>query len=130
VRRAGSCAAIVALAAAAAAAAPAAPAGPGSGVRAAATAVGVAEREFRISLYRTRVRRGTVRLNVRNLGEDTHDLAISGPGGFGPVSTGDIRSGGRATLTVALRRPGRYSLVCSEADHARRGMRATLVVRR
>lgn len=98
--------------------------------RPAVTSVGVAEREFRISLYRTAVRPGSVRFNVRNYGEDAHNLVVTGPRGFDPVASEEIRSGARATLTVRLRRPGAYRLLCTTADHLSRGMRATLRVRR
>ena len=40
------------------------------------TAVGVGEREWRVALYRSRVPVGRVRFNVRNFGEDGHDLAV------------------------------------------------------
>jgi plastocyanin len=33
-----------------------------------------------------------------------------------------------ATLRLTLRRPGRYRLVCTVADHEARGMRAALRV--
>lgn len=100
------------------------------GALASATAVGVAEREFRISLYRRSVRPGRIRFEVRNYGEDAHNLVVAGPRGFEPRATPEIRSGGRATLTVRLRRPGAYRLLCTTADHLARGMRATLRVRR
>lgn len=98
--------------------------------RSAVTAVGVAQREFRITVYRPSVRPGTVRFNVRNYGEDAHNLVVRGPRGFEPAATPEIRSGQRATLTVSLRRPGAYRLLCTTADHLARGMRATLRVRR
>lgn len=100
------------------------------GGRAAVTAVGVAQREFRISVYRRSVRPGRVRFEVRNYGEDAHNLVLRGPRGFEPRATPEIRSGGRASLTVRLRREGTYRLLCTTADHLSRGMRATLRVRR
>jgi hypothetical protein len=110
--------AVLALLAAAPAAAPA--------VR--TTPVGVGLREFRISLYRASVRPGVVKLNLGNFGEDVHDIAVRRAGrtyGRSP----ELRSGTRGVLRVRLRRRGRYRLVCLVADHARRGMRATLRVR-
>jgi plastocyanin len=95
-----------------------------------ATAVGVAEREFRIAVYRRSVTPGTVRFNVRNYGEDAHNLVVRGPRDFRGAATPEIRSGQRATLTVRFRRPGTYRLLCTTADHLARGMRATLRVRR
>jgi plastocyanin len=93
-------------------------------------AVGVAEREFRISLYRHRVRPGLVRLNIRNLGEDSHNVVVRSRRGRVLATSGDIRSGRTATLAVRLRRPGVYRLLCTKADHTARGMKARLRVRR
>jgi Multicopper oxidase len=93
------------------------------------TAVGVGLREFRVALYRSTARAGDVRLNLRNYGEDVHDLAVRRDGRtYG--RTAPVPSGGLAVLRVRLRRPGRYTVLCLVADHARRGMRATLRVRR
>ena len=44
-------------------------------------AVGVAAREFSLSLYERSVRPGRVRFNLTNFGEDGHDLVVLRPGG-------------------------------------------------
>jgi Cupredoxin-like domain len=93
------------------------------------TAVGVGEREWRIALYRSRVPTGRVRFNIHNFGEDGHDLAVRTRGGRVLGRVPEIEPGGTASLTVRLRRPGRYRVFCSLADHEARGMRATLRVR-
>jgi hypothetical protein len=93
-----------------------------------ATPVGVGLREFRISLYRTKVHRGVVKLNLRNFGEDVHDVAVRRAGRTYARSA-PLGSDTRDVLRVRLRRPGVYTLVCLQADHARRGMRAKLRVR-
>jgi plastocyanin len=94
----------------------------------AATPVGIGEREYSIAVYRPRVRPGRLKLNVRNLGEDVHDLVVKRAGKrVGGLST-VIKPGATATLRLNLRTPGRYLLVCTVADHERRGMRATLTV--
>ena len=97
---------------------------------AAGTPVGVAEREWSLAVYRTSVAPGALRLNVRNFGEDPHDLAIRGPLPRRTVRarSPEIRPGQGATVPVSLR-PGRYELVCTLRGHARRGMNATLRVR-
>jgi plastocyanin len=104
----------------------------GAGARpsAHATSVGVSEREFRISVYRSTVAPGTVRFNVRNFGEDAHDLTVLDLRGNVLAASPEIRSDRRATVTVKLTRPGRYRLVCLKLDHAQRGMRAAVVVKR
>ena len=105
-------------------------AGTAADAAAPSTAVGVGEREFRISLYRSTVPPGTVRFNVTNFGEDAHDLAVVAPGGRQVAISPEIRSGRRHTLAVRLARPGVYRLLCTKLDHPARGMRATLRVKR
>lgn len=107
-----------------------APAASGGPLDAAPTAVGVAEREFRITPYRRVVKPGRVKFNVRNFGEDAHDLVVFTPRGRTAGSTGEIRAGRRAVLEVRLTKPGSYRLVCTQGDHAARGMKTRLVVRR
>jgi plastocyanin len=95
---------------------------------AATQAVGIGEREFAIAVYRPRVRRGKVKLNVRNLGEDVHDLVVTRKGRrIGALAT-VVKPGATATLRLTLRKTGTYRLVCTVADHEARGMRATLRV--
>lgn len=94
------------------------------------TSVGIGEREFSVAVYRPRVRPGRLKLNVRNLGEDVHDLVVRRAGRrVGALAT-VVKPGGTATLRLTLRRTGRYQLVCTVADHEARGMKATLIVSR
>jgi plastocyanin len=95
----------------------------------AGTAVGVAQDEFTLNPYRRVVKRGPVRFNIQNYGEDAHNLVIRGPKRF-KVESPEIEPGGRLTLPVTLRRPGTYRLLCTKADHLSRGMRSRLRVRR
>ena len=95
-----------------------------------ATAVGVGEREWRVSLYRSRVPVGPVRLNVRNFGEDGHDLAIRSASGRVLGAIGEVKPNRSATLSVRLRKPGRYRLFCSLEGHEAKGMHAVLRVKR
>lgn len=96
--------------------------------RAAVQAVGIGEREYAIAVYRRRVRPGAVKLNVRNLGEDDHDLVVRRAGRRIGGLRAVVRPGKTATLRLTLRRPGRYDLVCTVADHESRGMLAALRV--
>jgi plastocyanin len=123
-----------AIAAALAVAALAAPAGSGAAdgdgpldVR--GTAVGVSEREFRISPYRRTVPTGTVKFNVRNFGEDVHDMVLVSPRGRKLGTTGEIAAGEQGVLRIKLKTPGVYRLVCTQADHAARGMKSRISVR-
>jgi hypothetical protein len=68
-----------------------------------------------------------VRFNVRNFGEDAHDLVVRSRGGRVVADSGEIRSGRVATVAARLRR-GRYLLLCTKGDHAARGMKARLRV--
>ena len=92
------------------------------------TPIGIGEREYRIAVYRPRVRPGALKLTIRNLGEDVHDLVVRRAGRRVGGLTGIVPPGARATLRLTQRRPGRYQLVCTVADHEARGMRATLRV--
>ena len=95
----------------------------------AATNVGVAEREWRLSVYVPVVPRGLVTFNVHNYGEDPHDLRVRGPKRFRSPRMPEVGPGENGTLTVRLPYRGRYALVCTLPGHERRGMRATIRVR-
>jgi hypothetical protein len=91
------------------------------------TAVGIAEREHYITPYRRSVPVGLVKLNIRNYGEDVHNLVIRGPGRFTAIGP-DVDSGAGVSWTVRLRRPGTYSLLCTRANHLKLGMKSKLKV--
>ena len=91
------------------------------------TAVGIAQREFHITPYRRSVPVGAVKLNIRNYGEDVHNLVVRGPGGFTAVGP-DVDPGTNATFNVKLRKPGTYSLLCTRANHLSLGMKSKLTV--
>ena len=67
------------------------------------TPVGVGEREWRISLYRSRVPAGVVHLNARNFGEDGHDLSVRTRAGKVLKSLPELDPGDTGTLRVRLR---------------------------
>jgi plastocyanin len=121
---------LLALAAAAAVSAAAGAGGAAGGsLDAGGTAVGVSEREFRIAPYRRTVPPGAVKFNVTNFGEDVHDLVVVSPKGRKLGTTGEIRSGERSILRLKLKSQGVYRLVCTQADHAARGMKSRITVR-
>ena len=64
-----------------------------------------------------------------NYGEDAHDLRLRRVGGTRTYRIGKVRPGGLGELEARLL-PGRFTLWCSLADHRKRGMSATLVVRK
>jgi plastocyanin len=99
------------------------------GARRAPSRVQVSALEFEYRLSRLAVRQGPATIELVNYGEDEHDLVLQRVGGAKIWKLRKILPGERATLTLKLR-PGLYRLRCAVADHASRGMSATLRVRR
>ena len=89
------------------------------------TAVGIAQREFAMTPYRRTVPVGNVKLNLRNLGEDVHNIVVRGPGKFTAVGP-DLEAGSSATWVVKLRKPGTYQLLCTRANHLKLGMKTSI----
>ena len=91
--------------------------------------VQVVAQEFRYSLSRQTIKAGWAVLELRNAGQDAHDLRLRRVGGtrvyVWPVS----QPGTVVDRTVKLL-PGRYRLYCGVANHRTLGMQATLVVKR
>ena len=71
---------------------------------------------------------GRWRFQLRNNGEDDHDLRIRRPCGAVLASIPVIHPSAMGTLRVRLA-PGRYTLFCGISDHEARGMIWQLVVR-
>ena len=91
--------------------------------------VQVVAREFGYALSRTTIKAGRAIIELRNAGEDAHDLVLQRRGGrrvyVWPVTqAGDVSD---RELTLP---PGTYRLWCGVADHRALGMQATLVVKR
>jgi plastocyanin len=84
--------------------------------------------EFHYRLSRVRVPAGPVRIELANFGQDEHDLTLQRVGGTKVYQLPKTLPGQREILNLRLK-PGVYKLSCSLADHAARGMRATLRVR-
>ena len=89
----------------------------------------VAADEFRYSLSRQSIKAGPAIVELVNYGEDEHDLRLRRIGGTRTYRIGKVRPGGFDALETRFA-PGRFRLWCSLADHRRRGMAATLLVRR
>ena len=90
--------------------------------------VQVVAQEFRYSLSRQTIKAGWAVIELRNAGEDAHDLRLRRVEGtrvyVWPVS----QPGTVVDRTVKLL-PGRYRLYCGVANHRTLGMQATLVVK-
>jgi hypothetical protein len=91
--------------------------------------VQVAADEFTYSLSRQSIKAGPAIVQLVNYGEDEHDLRLRRTGGTRIYRIGKVRPGRLGELETRFL-PGRFTLWCSLADHRKRGMVATLVVRR
>lgn len=90
--------------------------------------VSVAAREFSLTLSRPLVSSGDVRVELRNVGEDPHNLVVSPEGTHTPLEAFSVLDPGayeRRTVPLA---PGRYLLWCSLEFHEGLGMSVTLRV--
>jgi len=85
--------------------------------------------EFSYSLSRQSIKAGPAIVQLVNYGEDEHDLRLRRAGGARTYRIGKVRPGGIGELEARLL-PGRFTLWCSLAGHRKRGMNATLVVRK
>ena len=99
---------------------------PAIGGAATSTSVGVSEREWSITLGRLKAPHGRITFYVTNYGQDDHNVRIR-KHGYQYGSTGRIRSGGHATVTVTLK-PGVYTIVCGIPGHRQLGMVTKLTV--
>ncbi len=89
--------------------------------------------EHHLALSRSTVKAGTLIVQMRNQGEDLHDVQLVRLSRAGRATGRRYRMrtlapGQLGELTLRVR-AGRYRLTCTIAGHARMGMRATLRVR-
>jgi hypothetical protein len=90
--------------------------------------VQVVAQEFRFSLSRTVIRRGWAIVELRNIGQDAHDLRLRRVGGTRVYSWPVVQPGQTVDRELKLL-PGTYRLTCGVANHTALGMVATLHVR-
>jgi hypothetical protein len=108
--------------------APGQPGGPAPGAPALPRFVSVAAREFSLTLSRPLVGAGAVTVELRNRGEDPHNLVVSPEGTHTPLASfSEIGPGTYERRSVTLA-PGRYQLWCSLESHESLGMSTTLNV--
>ena len=84
--------------------------------------------EFGYTLSRQSIPAGPAIVELANFGEDEHDLRMRRTGGTRTYAIGKLRPGRVAELEARFL-AGRFTLWCSLADHRKRGMTATLIVR-
>jgi plastocyanin len=91
--------------------------------------VQVVAREFGYALSRLTIKAGWAIIELRNSGEDAHDLRLRRVGGTRVYSLPVTQSGQTVDREFKLL-PGTYRIYCGMANHRALGMQATLVVRR
>jgi hypothetical protein len=90
--------------------------------------VQVVAQEFRFSLSRIVIKHGWAIVELRNIGEDAHDLRLRRVGGT-RVWVWPVAQPGQTIDKELKLLPGTYRLTCGVANHARLGMVAILRVR-
>jgi plastocyanin len=90
--------------------------------------VQVVAQEFHYALSRRSVEAGWTIIELRNLGEDAHDLRMRRVGGK-RVYVWPLAQSGETVDREFKLLPGTYKLTCAVGDHSRLGMVATLHVR-
>jgi plastocyanin len=90
----------------------------------------VGAKEFRFTLSRTSIKAGPAIIQLQNFGEDDHNLNLQRIGGKRVYKIATVSPGADVGELDARLAPGKYKLWCSLADHAARGMRATLIVKK
>jgi len=94
-----------------------------------AARVQVVAQEFGFSLSRQTIKAGWTIIELRNSGQDAHDLRMRRIGGTRVYALPVTQSGQTVDREFRLL-PGTYRIYCSVANHRALGMQATLVVRR
>jgi hypothetical protein len=90
--------------------------------------VSVGAKEFSLTLSRPLVGRGSVRVELRNIGEDPHNLVVSPEGTHTPLASFSTLDAGTYERRSVTLEPGRYQLWCSLEGHEAKGMSVTLRV--
>jgi hypothetical protein len=108
--------------------APGEPQDPSPGDPVLPTFVSVGAKEFSLTLSRPLVGSGNVRVELRNNGEDPHNLVVSPDGTHTPLASFSTLDPGLYERRSVELAPGRYQLWCSLEGHEALGMSVTLRV--
>jgi len=79
--------------------------------------------EFRFTLSKRTIRKGTAFFKVVNKGTTKHDFKIAGK------KTIQLAPGKAATLKIIFRKAGKYPYMCTLPGHALAGMKGVLTVK-
>ncbi len=91
--------------------------------------IGVHESEYRIRLSRASVSAGAVTVDLRNLGQDPHNLVIERADGSGTRFVFAAGTSGSHQMRTLSLSPGGWVLYCSLPGHRDLGMSATVEVK-
>jgi hypothetical protein len=91
--------------------------------------VQVVAQEFRYALSRQVIKAGWAVIELRNMGEDAHDLQLRRVGGTRVYRWPVAQSGETVERELKLL-PGVYRFTCRVANHSALGMAATLRVKK
>jgi plastocyanin len=91
--------------------------------------VQIVAQEFRFSLSRRTIKAGLAVLELHNMGQDAHDLALQRADGTRVLVRWPVAQPGAVVDREVRLRPGTYRFVCTVANHRALGMQATLRVR-
>ena len=92
--------------------------------------VQIVAQEFRYALSRQTIKAGRAILELRNMGQDAHDLVLVRADGGGVIVRWPSAQPGDVLDRAVTLRPGRYRFVCTVANHRSLGMQAMLTVKR
>ena len=92
--------------------------------------VQIVAREFRYSLSRQTIKAGLAILELRNIGQDAHDLVLERADGRRVLVRWPAAQPGDVIDREVRLKPGNYRFVCTVAGHRALGMQATLRVKR
>lgn len=90
----------------------------------------VTAREYHLTLSQAKLGAGDSIVQLYDYGEDPHDLVLQRDGGSRVFSVGEVQPGEVGEIRLRLKRRSTYRLWCTLADHAARGMTATLRTKR
>jgi hypothetical protein len=92
--------------------------------------VQVVAQEFRYSLSRAVIKTGATIIELRNMGQDAHDLVLARADGARVVIRFPEAQPGAVIDRQVRLKPGLYRFTCTVANHRALGMQALLRVRR
>jgi uncharacterized cupredoxin-like copper-binding protein len=95
----------------------------GSSSKTAVTVTAGKPSELRFTLAKTSAPKGSISFKITNKGKLSHDFKIAGK-----TST-KLKPGKSTTLTVDIKKAGKYQFMCTVAGHAAGGMKGTFTVK-